>query len=81
MREHTYEQGTILERCGTEDMVADMLTKACAVRKYIVFEFHVKHAVNISGFEDQWKEDLSWWLSVDFSQLKPTCYYGIVYHR
>ena len=53
LREHTYEEGTIhLEHCGTEDMVADVLTKALA------FEFHVKHAVNISGFGDQWEEDL-----------------------
>ena len=36
LREHTYEEGTIhLEHCGTEDMVADVLTKALA------FEFHV----------------------------------------
>ena len=54
LREHTYyEEGAIhLEHCGTEDMVADVLTKALA------FEFHVKHAVNISGFGDQWEEDL-----------------------
>ena len=53
LREHTDEEGTIhLEHCGTEDMVADVLTKALA------FEFHVKHAVNISGFGDQWEEDL-----------------------
>ena len=63
------------EHCGTEDMVADVLTKA------IAFEFHVKHAVNISGFGDQWEEDLWWWFSVDFSQLTPTCYYGIAYGR
>ena len=36
LREHTYEEGTIhLEHCDTEDMVADVLTKALA------FEFHV----------------------------------------
>ena len=54
LREHTYEEGTIhLEHCGTEDMVADVLTKAL-----LAFEFHVKHAVNISGLGDQWEEDL-----------------------
>jgi hypothetical protein len=44
LREHTYENGTVLlEHCGTEDMVADVMTKALA------FEFHDKHATNISG--------------------------------
>ena len=53
LREHTYEEGTIhLEHCGTEEMVADVLTKALA------FESHVKHAVNITGFGDQWEEEL-----------------------
>ncbi len=53
LREHTYEEGTIhLEHCGTEDMVADVLTKALA------FKSHVKHAVNISEVGDQLKEDL-----------------------
>lgn len=53
LREHTYEEGTIhLEHCGTEEMVADVLTKALA------FESHLKHAVNITGFEDQLEEEL-----------------------
>ena len=31
LREHTYEDGTIyLEHCVTEDMVADLMTKALA---------------------------------------------------
>ena len=36
LREHTCENGTVLlEHCGTEDMVADVMTKALA------FEFHM----------------------------------------
>ena len=42
LREHTLKNGTVLlEHCGTEDMVADVMTKA--------FEFHDKHTTNISG--------------------------------
>jgi hypothetical protein len=44
LREHTYEDGTIhLEHCITEDMVADIMTKALA------FDLHSKHAKNITG--------------------------------
>ena len=44
LREHTYENGTVeLEHCITEDMVADVMTKALA------FELHDKHANNING--------------------------------
>jgi hypothetical protein len=44
LREHTYEDGTIhLEHCITEDMVADVMTKA------LPFDLHSKHAKNITG--------------------------------
>ena len=47
LREHTYEHGTIqLEHCVTEDMVADLLTKALAA------DLHNKHAKNITGYGD-----------------------------
>ena len=47
MREHTYEDGTIhLEHCVTEDMVADLMTKALA------FDLHNKHGKNITGNGD-----------------------------
>ena len=47
LREHTYENGTVeLEHCATEDMVADVMTKALAT------EPHEKHAVNATGFGD-----------------------------
>ena len=39
-----YEDGTIhLEHCGTEDMVADVMTKA------LPFDLHNKHAKNITS--------------------------------
>ena len=51
LREHTFEEGTIyLEHCGTEEMIADVLTKALA------FEFHIKHAINITGYGEQWED-------------------------
>ena len=44
LREHTYENGTInLEHCITEDMVADLMTKALAA------DLHCKHAKSITG--------------------------------
>ena len=44
LKEHTYEDGTIhLEHCVTEDMVADVMTKA------LPFDLHSKHAKNIAG--------------------------------
>ena len=44
LREHTYEDRMIhLEHCSTEDMVADVITKALA------FDLHSKHAKNITG--------------------------------
>jgi hypothetical protein len=47
LREHTYEDGTIhLEHCVTEDMVADLMTKALAG------DLHTKHAKNATGFGD-----------------------------
>ncbi len=47
LREHTYESGTVdLVHCKTEDMVADVMTKA------LDSKVHAKHAVNISGFGD-----------------------------
>ena len=47
LREHTYESGTVdLAHCKTEDMVADVMTKALDAK------LHEKHAVNISGFGD-----------------------------
>jgi len=47
LREHTYEDGTIhLEHCITEDMVADLMTKALA------FDLHSKHGKNITGNGD-----------------------------
>ena len=47
LREHTYENGTVeLEHCKTEDMHADVMTKALAS------EDHNKHAIHISGNED-----------------------------
>ena len=47
LREHTYERGTVdLAHCKTEDMVADVMTKALDAK------LHEKHAVNISGFGD-----------------------------
>jgi hypothetical protein len=47
LREHTYESGTVdLAHCKTEDMVADVMTKA------LDSKLHEKHAVNISGFGD-----------------------------
>ena len=45
--EHTYEDGTIhLEHCVTEDMVADLMTKALAA------DLHTKHAENATGYGD-----------------------------
>ena len=42
LREHTYESGTVdLVHCRTEDMVADVMTKALGSK------LHEKHAVNI----------------------------------
>ena len=47
LREHTYESGTVdLTHCKTEDMVADVMTKA------LDSKLHEKHAVNISWFGD-----------------------------
>ncbi len=47
LREHTYESGTVgLAHCRTENMVADVMTKA------LDSKLHNKHAVNISGFGD-----------------------------
>ena len=47
LREHTYEDGTIhLEHCVTEDMVADLMTKALSA------DLHSKHAKNITGYGD-----------------------------
>ena len=47
LREHTYESGTVgLAHCKTEDMVADVMTKALDAK------LHEKHAVNSSGFGD-----------------------------
>ena len=47
LREHTYENGTIhLEHCVTEDMVADLMTKALAA------DLHTKHAQNSTGYGD-----------------------------
>ncbi len=47
LREHTYESGTVdLAHCRTEDMVADVMTKALDAK------LHNKQAVNISGFGD-----------------------------
>jgi hypothetical protein len=47
LREHTYENGTVeLEHCKTEDMHADVMTKALAS------EDHNKHAIHISGNKD-----------------------------
>ena len=48
LREHTYEDGTIhLEHCVTEDMVADLMTKAL-----LAFDLHNKHGKNITGNGD-----------------------------
>ena len=45
LREHTYESGAInLEHCSTEDMVADMMTKALG------FDQHAGHAKNSTGY-------------------------------
>ena len=45
LREHTYENGTIhLEHCVTEDMVADLMTKALAA------DLHTKNAQNSTGY-------------------------------
>jgi len=45
LREHTYEDGTIhLEHCATEDMVADLMTKALGA------DLHTKHSKNITGY-------------------------------
>ena len=45
LREHTYENGTVnLEHCSTEDMVADMMTKALA------FDLHARRAKNSTGY-------------------------------
>ena len=45
LREHTYENGTVnLEHCSTEEMVADMMTKALA------FDLHARHAKNSTGY-------------------------------
>ncbi len=47
LREHTYEDGTILlEHCDTKDIVADLMTKALA------FDLHNKHGKNITGNGD-----------------------------
>ena len=47
LREHTYESGTVkLEHCKTEDMHADVMTKALAS------EDHNKYATHISGNGD-----------------------------
>ena len=47
LREHTYENGTVeLKHCATENMVADVMTKALAT------ELHETHAVNVTGFGD-----------------------------
>ena len=47
LREHTYESETVeLVHCATEDMVADVMTKA------LDRALHEKHAVNITGFGD-----------------------------
>jgi hypothetical protein len=47
LREYTFENTTVeLVHCGTEDMVADVMTKALAA------DSHEKHARNISGFGD-----------------------------
>ena len=47
LREHTYENGTVNpEHCATEDMVADIMTKALAA------DLHTKHAKNITGYGD-----------------------------
>ena len=47
LREHTYESGTVnLEHCSTEDMVADMMTKALG------FDLHARHAKNSTGYGD-----------------------------
>ena len=47
LREHTYKNGTVeLEHCKTENMHADVMTKALAS------EDHNKHAIHISGNED-----------------------------
>jgi hypothetical protein len=47
LREYTFENNTVeLVHCGTEDMVADVMTKALAA------DSHEKHARNISGFGD-----------------------------
>jgi hypothetical protein len=47
LREHTFEKGTVdLKHCATEDMVADVMTKA------LDGVLHEKHAVNITGFGD-----------------------------
>ena len=44
LRAHAYEDRTIhFEHCTTEDMVADVMTKALA------FDLHSKHAKNITG--------------------------------
>ena len=45
--EYTFENNTVeLVHCGTEDRVADVMTKARAA------DSHEKHARNISGFGD-----------------------------
>ena len=45
LREHTYEDGTMhLEHCVTEDMVADLMTKALAA------DLHTKHTDNATGY-------------------------------
>jgi hypothetical protein len=47
LREHTYESGTVqIEHCKTENMVADVMTKA------LTTELHEKHATNITGNGD-----------------------------
>ncbi len=47
LREHTYESGTVdLVHYRTEEMVADVMTKA------LDSKLQEKHAVNISGFVD-----------------------------
>ncbi len=44
LRKHTYESGTVdLTHCKTENMVADVMTKALNLK------LHEKHRVNISG--------------------------------
>ena len=46
LREHPYEDGTIyVEHCVTEDMVADVMTKALPFDLHL----HSKHAKNITG--------------------------------